>query len=68
MLKPEVRLALKITESVGIAFGPAIIALNLFSFRLSHGSYYYLNSSEWGIATGVFLVCIAVVARKWQRQ
>ena len=68
MYKPEVRLALKITESVGIAFGPAIIALNLFSFKLSHGAYYYLNSSEWGIATGVFLVCTAIVARKWQRQ
>ncbi|MGW8247423.1 MAG: hypothetical protein ACWGOV_04865 [Acidiferrobacterales bacterium] len=67
MVKPEVKLALKIIESVGIAFGPAVIALNLFSFRISHGSYYYLNSSEWGIATGVFLLCIALVARKWQR-
>jgi len=67
MLKPESRLALKITESVGIAFGPAIIALNLFSFRISHGSYYYLSKSEWGIAAGVFLVSLAVVSRKWQR-
>lgn len=67
MTNPGVKLALKITESIGIAFGPAIIALNLFSFRLSHGSYYYLSSSEWGIATGVFLVSAAIVARKWQR-
>lgn len=68
MLNPGARLALKITESVGIAFGPAIVALNLFSFKLSHGAYYYLSSSEWGIATGVFLVSIALVAKKWQRQ
>jgi protein-S-isoprenylcysteine O-methyltransferase Ste14 len=67
MLKPEAKLALKITESVGIAFGPAVIVLNLFSFKISHGSYYYLSKSEWGIAAGVFLVCIALVARKWQR-
>ncbi|MDX5151632.1 MAG: hypothetical protein R3188_04065 [Acidiferrobacterales bacterium] len=67
MLKPEAKLALKIIESVGIAFGPAIVVLNLFSFRLSHGAYYYLSKSEWGIATGVFLVCLAVVARMWQR-
>lgn len=68
MINPGVKLALKITESTGIALGPAIIALNLFSFRhTSHGSYYYLSSSEWGIAIGVFLVCAAIVARKWQR-
>lgn len=67
MLNPGVRIALKAVESIGIAFGPAIIALNFFNFIPGSRGYLYANSTEWGIASGVFLVCLALVARKWQR-
>lgn len=67
MQNPGVRKALKAVESIGIAFGPALIALNIFNFIPGSRGYLYATSTEWGIASGVFLVCLAVVARNWQR-
>ena len=68
MLSSNARMALKIVESIGIAFGPALIALNIFNFIPGRRGYLYANSTEWGIAVGVFLVCLAVIAKKWQKQ
>ncbi len=68
MLSSGARMALKIVESTGIAFGPALVALNFFNFIPGRRGYLYASSTEWGIAGGVFLICLAIVARKWQRQ
>ena len=69
MLNPAMRTSLKIVESLGIALGPAIIVLNLFSYKVAKsGTPYYLNGQEWGIAIGAFLIGLAIVSRKWQRQ
>ena len=67
MLNPGAKIALKAVESIGIAFGPALVALNIFNFIPGKRGYFYENGSEWGIASGVFLMCLALVARKWHR-
>jgi hypothetical protein len=67
-MNPGARLTLKVIESIGIGLGPAIAVLNLFSFNLARsGSIYYKSGNSWGIAIGVLLVCIAIVARRWRQ-
>lgn len=67
-MQPGIRLALKITESVGLGLGPAITALNIFGFSLTRGgNIFYKSGTTWGIFIGVLLISLAVVARKWQR-
>lgn len=56
----------KIIESVCWAFGPAVFALNLFSFKVAKSGFYYEPISEWGIALGVLLISFAFVARMWK--
>jgi len=68
-MQPTTRLAFRITESICLGLGPAITALNIFSFSLTRsGDIYYKNGTTWGIAIGVFLIFVALVARKWQQQ
>jgi len=63
------RHVLRITESLCLGLGPAITALNIFSFSLTRaGDIYYKNGNTWGIAIGVLLIFIALVSRKWQQQ
>jgi hypothetical protein len=66
-MNPGIRLTLRIMESVGLGFGPALVALNFFNFKPASHGYYYTNGSEWGIASGVFLICLAIIARRWNR-
>lgn len=65
--KNNTDLILKIVESIGWVVGPAIFALNLFSFKLGKAGAYYETGSEWGIAIGVLLLSMAYVARQWQK-
>jgi hypothetical protein len=67
LMSPAIRLTLRILESIGLAFGPALIALNLFSFIPTRNGYAFSAGAEWGIASGVFLVSLAIIARKWNR-
>lgn len=66
-MTPAIRLTLRVVESVGLVFGPALVALNFFSFYPGRNGYAYSTGAEWGIASGVFLVCVAIVAKKWSR-
>jgi len=66
-MNPAIRLTLRIIESIGLAFGPALIALNFFSFIPGRNGYAFTTGAEWGIASGVFLVSLAIIARKWNR-
>lgn len=65
--KNNSELILKIVESIGWAIGPAVFALNFFSFKLSKAGVYYDSGSEWGIAVGILLISMAYVARQWQK-
>jgi len=68
-MQPNTRLVLKITESFCLGLGPAITALNLFSFSLTRGgNIYYKDGNTWGIAIGVLLIFIALISRRWQQQ
>lgn len=57
----------KIVESVGWVIGPAVFALNFFSFKLGKAGTYYESGSEWGMAVGVLFISVAFVARQWQK-
>lgn len=59
-------LMLKITETVGWVFGPAVFVLHLFSFVLGKSGIYYETISEWGMAVGVLLMSMAYVTRIWK--
>ena len=61
-------LAQRITYSVGMSVGPALIALFLLDFKYATRGkyYYYTDGSEWGVAIGVFLVMLALASRKWR--
>jgi len=65
--KNNSELILKIAESVGWVIGPAVFALNFFSFKLGKAGAYYETGSEWGIAIGILFISMAVVARRWQK-
>jgi len=65
--KNNLELVLKIVESVGWVIGPALFALNFFSFKLGKAGAYYDTGSEWGIAIGILLISTAFVARQWQK-
>lgn len=62
-----VKLVFRIVESVAWVIGPALFALNFFSFKLGKAGAYYETGTEWGIAIGVFFISIAFVARQWQK-
>ena len=67
-MHPNTRLTLRIVETISFGLGPAIAALNLFSFSLTRGgNIFYKDANSWGIAVGIFLICIAIVANRWQR-
>ena len=66
-MNPALRLTLRIVESVGLVFGPALIALNFFSFIPTRNGYAFSTGAEWGIASGVFLLSVAIIARNWNR-
>lgn len=66
-MNPAIRFTLRIIESIGLAFGPALIALNLFSIIPTKNGYTFSTGAEWGIASGVFLVSLAIIAKKWNR-
>jgi len=61
------KLVFKIIESVAWVIGPAVFALNFFSFKLGKAGAYYEAGSEWGIAIGVVFISLAFVARQWQK-
>ncbi|WP_455222826.1 hypothetical protein [Kaarinaea lacus] len=65
--KNNSELILKIVESVGWVIGPAVFALNFFSFKLGKAGAYYETGSEWGIAIGILFISMAFVARQWQK-
>ncbi len=64
--KNNSELIFKIAESVGWVVGPAVFALNFFSFKLGKAGVYYETGSEWGIAIGILFISMAFVARQWQ--
>lgn len=66
--KNNTDLILKIVESIAWVVGPAVLALNFFSFKLGKAGAYYESGSEWGIAVGVLFISIAYVTRQWQNQ
>lgn len=61
------KLVFKIVESVAWVLGPAVFALNFFSFNLGKSGVYYGAGSEWGMAIGVLFISLAFVARQWQK-
>jgi len=63
----NVKLVFKIVESVAWVIGPAVFALNLFSFHSGKSGVYYGSGSDWGLAIGVLFISLAFVARKWQK-
>lgn len=65
--KKSSNLIFKIVESVGWIVGPAVFALNFFSFKLGKAGAYYESGSEWGMAAGVLFIAMAFVARQWQK-
>lgn len=65
--KNNSELIFKIVESVGWVIGPAVFALNFFSFKLGKAGAYYETGSEWGIAIGILFISMAFVARQWQK-
>ena len=58
---------LKIIQTIGYALGPAVFTLNIFNFVPGKRGYYYTDSTEWGIALGIFLISLAYVAQWWRR-
>ena len=65
--KIHAELICKIVESVGWVIGPAVFALNFFSFKINKSGVYFESDSEWGIAIGVLFISLAYVARQWQK-
>lgn len=62
-----VNLVFKIVESVAWTVGPAVFALNFFSFKVVKDGAYYETGSEWGMAVGVLFISLAFVARQWRK-
>lgn len=65
--KTMMNLILKIVQTFGYLVGPALVALNLFSFTPGRRGYFYTTGAEWGIAIGVFLIALAFVSKYWRK-
>lgn len=54
----------KILEVIGLTLGPTLLAFNLFNFSVAKIGYYYKDAAQFGIAMGVFLIALALVAKR----
>lgn len=58
--------AIRLIESICFPLGAAVTALHLTSFKSGKDSIWYETINEWGVAIGVLLIAVALVAPKWK--
>ena len=68
MSEQVMKVVIKVAEVVCFTVGPTLTVFNVFAFKVTRGgSYYYLDSNQWWIALGVFLISTGLVIKNWRK-
>lgn len=60
-------LLFKISYVVTLLLGVAFTTYNLFSFKISKGAYYFLDSNQIWLAVGVTTLTISYLVKNWKK-
>ena len=59
-------LLLKVSYVATLLFGVAFTTYNLFSFKISKGAYYFLDTNQTWLAVGVTTLAISYIIKNWK--
>lgn len=59
-------LLLKVSYVATLLLGVAFTTYNLFSFKISKGAYYFLDTNQSWLAVGVTTLAISYVIKNWK--
>ncbi len=60
-------LLLKISYVATLLLGVAFTTYNLFSFKISKGAYYFVDSNQVWLAIGVTILTVSYVIKNWKK-
>ncbi|MCK5385998.1 MAG: hypothetical protein KAJ39_02355 [Gammaproteobacteria bacterium] len=60
-------LLFKISYVATLLLGVAFTTYNLFSFKISKGAYYFLDTNQTWLAVGVTILTISYVIKNWKK-
>ena len=59
-------LLLKVSYVATLLLGVAFTTYNLFSFKISKGAYYFLDTNQTWLAVGVTALAISYIIKNWK--
>lgn len=60
-------LILKISYVATLLLGVSFTTYHLFSFKISKGAYYFVDSNQTWLAAGVTFLAISYVIKNWKK-